>query len=224
LLEVLLGLFLTALLLSVFVPFSGQLLRSWNREQRMAGETERLTTGAARLAADFATALPVIDRGEPAGIFFHGAPEALRFVRLGGEGGLPPQLEEVSLEMAGDALGAGIVRRRRLLSAGARLSDSGALGDPVQVLSRLGNARFQYIGPDGKASPGWKPGPALPRRVEVLIEARGATPPRRLVFPVVSDLPVSCLAGAASVPTPGGCPAASSGAPGASAPRPGGRG
>jgi type II secretory pathway component PulJ len=233
LIEVLATVLLTAMLLAAFLPFVSQLLGAWTKGQSTVADNDQLSTGFPRLLTDFASALPWVDRSgqaSPPPIFFFGSPTSVLFVRLANEAGIPPQLEEVYLEVSSSGATQTLIRRRLLLAGHDPVADPALMRNPVTLVTTKGDMSFAFVNPAGSRDPSWTPGPEMPTRVDLNLEHDPTMPVHQLALPIMANLPAGCLAANAGPDAcPGGPPAggpgnAGTGQPGSSAPSPSSQG
>jgi len=188
LVEVLVTLTILAAFMAVFTPFVGRLMSGWARNADGAQRADMVATAIDRIAADAASALPLVefrDGAEPR-IRFTGTPSGYSMVVAG------DKTETVAV--SSNAGGRGTHSVVRVSEVAAR---SNALAEPASRVALLDypvTAEFAYRSSKGSDSSDWRDAPTLPSAIVVTFRrGKDVMFGGPVVVPVRATLPVDCV-------------------------------
>ena len=205
LLEVLVGLVLTALLMVSLTPLVRQMLATWWRGSEVAGLVEFQIRGVAALRHDLVSSIVWTGSGlAEATMFFRGNDTSLSFPAIATYGSGVGRPELISIEIANAPNGHALIRRHGSIVG----STFQAPADPVVLLSGPYRYYFRYYGRDGRESTVWDNRENPPARIAVnVVDNSGQLAAIPIEVSVLASMSAACvqnttLPGCASVPKP----------------------
>ena len=197
LIEVLASVILTLAFISVFFPFTSQLLIFWNSGRSELDKIDVLMTGTVRLMQDFSTAFPFLepsaDQAKLQNLFFYGTKNTILFVRVATEGGIYPQLEEVGFEITESPQGVSLIRRHILLNGTLPKKEIAELENPTSIISDKKYINITFFKHNGDKKEEWSSDVEMPKKILLTLSDDKPMGDRKIWLDILSDSPGNCL-------------------------------